>query len=122
MLEQVRAALPREASGLLVGESCARATALSVYGTRSDENTPVSFRIRDEAIRNIEESLCGTGVRVRGCFHSHVLGAARPSRYDRDGARAAGELWLIYSVRRRELRLYEWDGKTFQKRRFRISV
>lgn len=121
ILENVRSAFPREASGMLLGEGSAGATILSICPTRCDENTPVSFRIRDETIRNIEESLRGVDVRIRGCFHSHILGAARPSKYDRAGSKAAGDLWLIFSVRFNELRLFEWDGNAFQRKCFRIS-
>lgn len=106
---------------MLLGEGSARATILSVCATRSDENTLVSFRIRDETIRKIENSLRSGDVQIRGCFHSHIAGAARPSKYDRKGAKDVGDLWLIFSVGFHELRLFEWDGIAFQRKRFRIS-
>lgn len=121
ILENVRSAFPREASGLLLGETFAGVTILSVRPTPSDENTPVSFRIRAKMIRRIEESLRNVDVQIRGCFHSHVLGPARPSKFDCAGMKAAGDLWLIYSARFHELRLFEWDGNAFQRKRFRSS-
>lgn len=120
VLKDARSAFPREASGLLLGKRSAGVTILSICATPSDENTLVSFRIRDETIRKIEESLRGGPVQIRGCFHSHVVGAARPSKYDCMGVKAVGDLWLIYSVRFCELRLFQWDGNAFQRRRYRI--
>ncbi|HTB01896.1 MAG TPA: Mov34/MPN/PAD-1 family protein [Bradyrhizobium sp.] len=112
------AALPREASGLLLRRDFRRFTLLSVAGTSSRENTPLSFRIRDAAIKGIAESLQGTDARICGCFHSHVVGAARPSSIDCAATKGLGDLWLIYSVRFRDLKLYRWDGAAFQTERF----
>lgn len=120
ILENVRSAFPREASGLVLGQEFGRRTVLCVHATRSDENTLVSFRIRDETIRRIAQSLLNVRLRIRGCFHSHIIGAARPSRYDCLVAKAAGDLWLIYSVRFQDLRLFEWDGNAFKRIRFGI--
>ncbi len=118
LLTHVRTTFPREASGLLIRRELKRFTILSVEGTSSEENTLLSFRIRDEAIDKIAESLKDSGARVCGCFHSHVVGAARPSRYDRATTKEPGDLWLIYSMRFRDLNLYRWDGLMFQKERF----
>ena len=121
LLLHAQAALPREAAGLLLRRDFKRFAILSVVGTSSMENTLISFRIRDAAIKKIAESLQGSGTTICGCFHSHVVGAARPSSHDSAATKEAGDLWLIYSVRFRDLNLYRWDGTTFQKERFLIA-
>lgn len=119
-LKHIRAALPREASGLLLGKEWQRFTVLSFVGTSSKENTPFSFRIRDAAIDRIGESLRGSGVRICGCAHSHNFGKAFPSRRDCVAKKGHCTLWMIYSVPQRDLNLFVWDGMTFNKERFRI--
>ncbi|MEI9995953.1 MAG: Mov34/MPN/PAD-1 family protein [Rhizomicrobium sp.] len=113
-----RAAWPNEICGLLVGRP--RAAALSIRLTAGSANTPLSFRIADGEIAQVERSLEGSGEIVRGCFHSHVFGRAMPSRRDAAGAVHRGELWLIYSLRERRLRLFEWTGSAFHRRHLRI--
>ena len=120
LLTHVQAAFPWEASGLLLRREFKRSTILSIAATPSDENTLLSFRIRDAAISRIAASVKGSGTRVCGCFHSHVLGAARPSVRDSASPKTPGDLWLIYSARFRDLKLFRWDGTTFQKERFQI--
>jgi proteasome lid subunit RPN8/RPN11 len=121
LLTRVHAALPREASGLLLRREVKRFTVLSFAGTSTTENTPFSFRIRDAAIDKIEKSLSGSSTSICGCFHSHVLGAARPSKLDCTATKKPGDLWFIYSVRFRHLHLFAWNGITFQKERFLIT-
>jgi proteasome lid subunit RPN8/RPN11 len=121
LLTCAKAALPREAAGLLLRREFKRFIVLSVAATSSEENTPLSFRIRDVAIDKIAESLINSGTKICGCFHSHVVGAARPSKHDCAATKKPGDLWLIYSVRFRNLNLFSWDGMTFQKERFRIA-
>lgn len=114
-------ALPKEASGLLLGEGSAGSVILTVRNTTYDENTLVSFRISDKTIRSTEQSIAWTKLKIYGCFHSHVLGIARPSKRDCASPKRTGDLWMIYSVRYRQLKLFEWDGSAFQKRRFRVA-
>jgi proteasome lid subunit RPN8/RPN11 len=119
-LAHVQAALPREAAGLLLGSEWKRSTVLSFVATSSEENTPLSFRIRDAEIDRISQSLRGSGKSIRGCAHSHTLGRASPSRRDRAAEKGPCTLWMIYSVPRRDLNLFSWDGGEFCKERFRI--
>lgn len=116
----VRAALPREAAGLLLRREFKSFTILSFAPTSIEENTLLSFRISDAAIDRMAESLMNRDTRICGCFHSHILGAARPSPKDSAAIKKSGDLWLICSVRFRNLRLFSWDGATFQKERFKI--
>ncbi len=122
LLECVDDAFPSEAAGLLLESQVGRSTVLTIASTGSSENTPLSFRIKDAAIAQVAESLRGSATKICGCFHSHVLGDARPSRTDRVGARGFGELWLIYSVRFRRLNLFRWGGAEFRRERFRVSL
>jgi len=120
LLACVHEAFPLEASGLLLQREHKRFTVLSVVGTSSEGNTPLSFRIRSAAIDKIAESLRDSDTKICGCFHSHVLGAARPSKRDTAATKEAGDLWFIYSVRFQALKLYGWNGRAFQKEHFRI--
>lgn len=120
VLASAERAFPKEASGLLLRQEFGRFTLLSLTETSNDENTPLSFRIRDEAIEKIAKCLKGSGKTICGVSHSHVVGQARPSSIDCAATKARGDLWLIYSVAYRNLRLFEWDGMAFQRTRFKI--
>ncbi len=120
LLVDAESALPREASGLLLGRDFGRFTALSVIATPSHENTIISFRISNSDIDRVEEQLRGSDTRIRGCFHSHVFGAARPSSVDCSATKAPGDLWMIYAARFSNLKLFRWNGTSFQRERFGI--
>jgi proteasome lid subunit RPN8/RPN11 len=115
-------ALPCEASGVLIRKESRRETILSLVVTASDRNTPRSFMIGRETIRNIQRTLIGSSSSVCGCFHTHILGTPWHSRRDRTEPKPTGDLWLIYSVRFREFELFEWDGNEFQRMRLRIRA
>lgn len=121
LLACVDDAFPCEAAGLLLGREVGRYTVLTITDMGSSENTLLSFRIRDAAIAQVAASLEGSETKIRGCFHSHVLGDARPSRTDCEGAKDFGDLWLIYSLRLRRLNLFRWRGRAFTKEPFRVS-
>jgi proteasome lid subunit RPN8/RPN11 len=121
LLRLVRAALPREASGLLLRQEFKPFTLLSVAATPVQQNTPLSFRISDAAIDTIAKSLRESDASIGGVFHSHPQGPAKPSRRDSLPPKELGSLWLIYSVRFRDLNLFKWDGTGFQKERFLVA-
>lgn len=121
LLTYAQAALPREASGLLLCRAFKRCTILSIAGTSSAENTLRSFRIRDAAIEKIAQSLKGSDSKICGTVHSHVLGKAYPSSRDCAATKKNGDLWLIYSMRFCDLNLFRWNGKTFEKERIVIA-
>jgi proteasome lid subunit RPN8/RPN11 len=119
----VNAAFPREAAGLLLRQESRKGIVLlSVVPLSPTENTPFSFRIRDASIDDVEKSLANSGMKVCGCFHSHVFGPARPSKHDCAALKCPGDLWFIHSVRFRRLRLFLWDGRRFRTERFRIAL
>lgn len=121
LLACVDDAFPCEAAGLLLGRQVGRYTVLTITVMSSTENTPLSFRIRDATIVQVASSLKGSATKIYGCFHSHVLGDARPSRADCEGAKEFGNLWLIYSMRFRRLKLFRWHGTAFFSERFRVA-
>jgi len=120
VLASAQTAFPKEASGLLLRQEFGRFMLLSVTETSNEENTPLSFRIRDEVIEKIAKCLKGSGKAICGVSHSHVLGRAWPSSVDCAATKERGDLWLIYSVAYCNLRLFKWDGMTFERTRFQI--
>lgn len=119
MLRSVQAALPAEASGILLREPHRDETLLSIIPTRFDRNSLISFRISAEDIARGQRAAAIYAAEVCGCFHSHVISRARPSTYDSMASKRPHDLWLIYSVVYRNLRLFEWDGAKFLRRTFR---
>lgn len=119
---QIRAlaenSLPVEASGILL----AAGQELKVLEVSSRFNTPVTFLIARSDIERVSIAVEGGPWRICGCFHSHTVKAANPSIADANGARDFGGLWLIYSVRFREIRLYFWQGNTFHRRKLKIRL
>ncbi|MEK6262564.1 MAG: Mov34/MPN/PAD-1 family protein [Planctomycetota bacterium] len=116
----IKAASPREASGLLLAREYRRFTVLFFVGTSHEENTPSSFRIRDVVIGRAVASLQGSDVKVCGCGHSHNRGKAIPSNDDYAAIKGPCTLWMIYSVPHRDLKMFSWDGAVFHKERFQI--
>lgn len=120
LLECVQRALPREASGLLLREDYGHGLVLTFVPTSIYENTSSSFLIRTAAIKRISESLRGSPARIGGCFHSHTVGPAFPSKPDCAATKGHGDIWLIYSVRFRDLKLFCWNSSKFENQKFRI--
>ncbi len=121
-LEGARQALPNEACGVLLGRPRRRDIELHLVLTSSAENTPASFIIRTATYRQVQSSAAGSGLTVCGCFHAHPRGSSRPSKRDRRAEKNVGDLWLIYSLNWRELKLFAWDGRDFERQRYRIAA
>lgn len=120
LLKYVQAAFPREASGIILNQEFKEYGILSFVETSSEENTPFTFCIRDVEIKKVSASLKKSEKKVCGCFHSHIFGSARPSKYDCAAKKEVGDLWLIFSVKFSDFKIYRWDGKIFHKQKFRI--
>ena len=120
MVNHIEKAIPCEAAGIILAKEYKQHTYLSFVETSVEENTLLSFRIRDKAINEIAESVKGTRLRICGCFHSHILGPALPSSYDCLTPKKKGELWLIYSVRFLDINIFSWIGTSFRREHFRI--
>jgi proteasome lid subunit RPN8/RPN11 len=120
LVNHIELTKPSEASGLILAKNFEEHILLSFIETSSEENTMISFRIRDKEIKEIAHSIEGSGLRICGCFHSHILGPARPSYFDGIAPKTVGDLWLIYSVRFLDFNIFSWDGNAFHKERFRL--
>jgi len=113
---------PKEAAGIIIADKFSTNFILTFVETSTKENTWFTFRIRDGEIKKIENSISETNKRICGCFHSHTIGQASPSRLDCEAKKKIGDLWLIYSVKFLEFNLYKWNGKSFQKVSFRVQL
>jgi proteasome lid subunit RPN8/RPN11 len=119
LIEVAGRAYPREACGLLFAPSDGR-TQLRLVPTATAWNTPLSFRISGQEIDRLRGERKLLGEQLLGCFHSHILSPARPSRFDRRGAQRLGGLWLIYSVLERRAALFHWSGTNFKRQSLRL--
>ncbi len=120
LLKIAQSSYPRETSGLMLGYDFRQYTLLNFVATSNSENTPFTFRIKDAEIAEVADSAKETNRRICGCFHSHILGVAKPSAYDIACPKNEGDLWLIYAVKYSDIRIFRWDGESFQKQRFTI--
>ncbi len=109
---------PVEASGVLLCKKSHNGFILYVAPCSSKENTTVSFIIRDIEIKKVKAN--NPTLQFCGCFHSHVIGPAYPSKMDCSGKKSPGELWLIYSARYKQLRLFSWDKTKFFQKNFTL--
>jgi proteasome lid subunit RPN8/RPN11 len=93
MRAAARAAHPREACGILLGEA-RRITAAVV--TRNIHATPQShFEIDPQVLIDAHRAARGGGPSVLGYFHSHTAGPPEPSATDRASASGDGRIWAI---------------------------
>lgn len=93
MLAAARAAHPREACGLLLGEA-GRITA--ARETANVHPTPAThFEIDPQALIDAHRAARAGGPEVVGYFHSHPTGAAAPSATDLAMAAQDGRIWAI---------------------------
>lgn len=120
LLRFVQSTFPLEASGIILGQELGKYAVLYFIETNIAENTPFTFCIRDSEIFKISESIKGSDKKIYGCFHSHIFGAARPSIYDFSADKNMGDLWLIYSVKFSDFKIYKWSGIAFQNQSFKI--
>lgn len=122
LLEFADKSFPNETSGLLLSQILGDKQILSLAPTSDKDNSPITFRIRDLEIKEVEKDIKNSTKQICGCFHSHIRGRARPSKMDQSGKKKKGELWLIYSVKFSQLKIFEWDGSNFFPIRYRIIL
>jgi proteasome lid subunit RPN8/RPN11 len=99
ILDEARAALPRECCGLIEGVRDGaeiRVTAIHQAPNLADE--PDRFELDPAKHIALLRELRGSGRQIVGCYHSHPEGRAEPSPRDRAGAFEDGFLWLIAAV------------------------
>jgi proteasome lid subunit RPN8/RPN11 len=99
IVDEARAALPREACGLVEGVRDGgeiRATAIHPVPNLAEE--PDRFDLDPAQHIALLRDLRGSGREIVGCYHSHPNGRAEPSARDRAGAFEDGFLWLIAAI------------------------
>ncbi len=104
LLQDAKAAFPRECCGLIEGVkhsltlSLSKGEAIALHPTPNLSREPDRFEI-DPAIHiALLRSLRGTDREIIGCYHSHPNGRPEPSPRDAEGAGEEGFLWLIASL------------------------
>ncbi|WP_374211793.1 M67 family metallopeptidase [Erythrobacter fulvus] len=91
-----RAAHPREACGILLGEGGRIAEACQ---TRNAHPEPAThFEIDPQALIDAHRAARSGGPQVLGYFHSHPNGLATPSATDRKCAAGDGRIWAIVAA------------------------
>jgi len=94
MHRAARAAHPREACGILLGEGGRIVDLLETANVHSD---PLShFEIDPQALIDAHRAARDGGPDVLGYFHSHPGGLARPSATDSEMACGDGRVWAIW--------------------------
>ncbi|MBT8389932.1 MAG: M67 family metallopeptidase [Altererythrobacter sp.] len=93
MQREALAAYPREACGILLGES----DRISEYvATRNVHPTPnTHFEIDPQALIDAHRAARRGGAQVIGYYHSHPSGEAQPSMTDRAMASGDRRIWAI---------------------------
>jgi proteasome lid subunit RPN8/RPN11 len=93
MRAAARAAHPREACGILLGE---RGQITAVCETANVHPTPAThFEIDPQALIDAHRAARAGGAAVVGYFHSHPAGQAVPSATDKACAARDGRIWAI---------------------------
>jgi proteasome lid subunit RPN8/RPN11 len=96
ILEEARAAFPKECCGLLEGiraEDAFRIAAL--HPAHNLATRPDRFEIAPEDHIKALKTARAHGRRIVGCYHSHPDGRAEPSATDEAGAGEEEFVWLI---------------------------
>jgi len=112
ILEEARAAFPRECCGLMEGLRVAgadgaefRVTAL--HAARNCAPEADRFELAPEDHFQALKAARANGRSLIGCYHSHPNGRAEPSAADRNGAGEENFLWLIAAGGRLEAFVYQ---------------
>jgi proteasome lid subunit RPN8/RPN11 len=93
MLEDARAAAPRECCGLLLGPGD---RVEEVRPARNVHPEPTTrFEIDPQALIDAHRTARGRGPQVLGYYHSHPSGPAHPSATDQALATGDGRIWAI---------------------------
>jgi len=124
IMEQARAAFPRECCGLLLGHRVPghRGEAVQVVALHPARNlAPRSdrFEIAPEDHFAALKRARAESMAVIGCYHSHPDGAARPSDTDLAGAGEQDFIWLIAA--RGALAAFVYSGTSFREAALVIS-
>jgi len=103
LVEQARAAIPREACGLLLGRRAGEVALVErVHAARNITADPARFEVDPRDHLAAQRAARADGLEVLGAWHSHAEGPATPSASD---AREALPGWVQVIV---DARTGEW--------------
>lgn len=93
LLDRARAAYPREACGLLLGQGL---HITAIVATANVHPTPEThFEIDPQALVDAHRAARAGGAQVLGYYHSHPQGPPAPSATDITMASGDGRVWAI---------------------------
>ena len=99
ILEEARAALPRECCGLVEGMHDGHAICVqALHATNNLATAPDRFEIDPAEQFRLARELRGTGREIVGCYHSHPNGRPEPSKRDLECVTENGFIWLIAAL------------------------
>jgi proteasome lid subunit RPN8/RPN11 len=110
MRAAARAAYPREACGLLLGEGARIAAFRETANVHASPHT--HFEIDPQALIDAHRAARAGGPKVVGYFHSHPDGPPEPSATDQAMAARDGRVWAIVGTSSGERDIRFWrDGE-----------
>lgn len=121
---EAHAAFPREACGLLVGQSTGeRVEIFLAHPAANVAKDDDRFEIDPRAQFTLLRALRGSGREIVGCYHSHGNGCAEPSLTDAAGASEISFVWLIAAALGStvSMNVFVFDGKGFQPAKLHIT-
>jgi proteasome lid subunit RPN8/RPN11 len=99
ILDEARAAFPRECCGLIEGvRSDDTVRPRLLHATNNLATASDRFEIDPAEQFHLTRELRGTGRKIVGCYHSHPNGRAEPSLQDLEYTGEEGFIWLIAAV------------------------
>ena len=93
LVDEARAAHPRECCGILLGKAGRISEAMPAANVHPSPET--HFEIDPQALIDAHRSARGGGPQVIGYYHSHPSGPPEPSATDRAMAAGDGLVWAI---------------------------
>jgi proteasome lid subunit RPN8/RPN11 len=107
ILEEARAAFPRECCGLLEGMRAPdEFRVVALHPARNLALQPDRFEIAPEDHFRAFKTARAQGGQIIGCYHSHPDGRAEPSAADKAGAGEENFVWIIAAGNRLEAFVY----------------
>jgi proteasome lid subunit RPN8/RPN11 len=105
MINHCQEEKPLEACGLLVGEG---GDVLAAYATDNQHRSPVIYKVDDQQLLQVFQSLRTSKQEIIGIYHSHVRTAAEPSRTDIEQATWPESFYVIVSLATRRSQVRAW--------------
>lgn len=122
---EARAAFPREACGLLVGQRSGEGVEIFLaHPAANVAEHDDRFEIDPQAQFTLLRGLRETGREIVGCYHSHPNGRAEPSGADVAGASEPGFVWLVTGISPTAIsavNAFVFDGRRFNLAQLHIT-